>query len=183
MVKAGRVGTSAVLKGVAKVAEKTGHDNFAHRVRKFEERGDRYAKQIQDITDMRNMTMMLFGRQTYLVAEEKTAALKNTAFAEIAAGERDAIETIQSPEGRAELRLQTAKGIRGNPDQMLKAQLDLEEASLRNAMRNQDAQLNQALATMRASGTSAVQTVQKTDNTKVAVGAGLAAVAAFLALR
>ena len=182
-VKAGRVGTSAVLRGVAKGARAVGMKGFSRDVQKFHKKGDAYAKQIQDITDPRNMALLLTGRQTLLVAEEKTKALKATAFAEIAAGEKKAIDTLQSPEGRAEIRKQTAKGIRGNPDLTLKAQLDLEEAALRNAMHNQDAQLNQALTTMQASGNSAMQTVQKADNTKVAVGAGLAAIAAFLAFK
>ena len=180
VVKVSRVATSGILKGVAEGASAVGMKGFARDVRKFEEKGDAYAKQIQDITDMRNMTMLVFGRQGYLVAVKKTAALKNAAFAEIDRTKHESIATMQSPDGRAAMRKQTALTMRGDPETMsLIRQVLAEEASAAAALNAAEANVHGAIDRMQPTVPDAVGV----SKTTALVGTGLAAVAAYLAFR
>lgn len=181
VVAGSRAVTSAGLKAVAEVSKAAGAEGFARDVRKFEEKGDTYAKDIQYRTeDPKRAHELLSGKETLNVAEKRAGELKATAITQITKEKNDAIALLQSPKGREAIRKQTAMALRGNPEVLArKAQLDAEEAALRASLNASNADVNVAIDSMQPT----LQTVSKLNSTTAVVGTVLAAGAAFLAFR
>lgn len=181
VVAGSRALTSAGLKAVVEGSKLVGADSFAKDVRKFEEKGDKIAKDIQYRTeDPKRAHELLSGRETLNIAESRASELKATAFAEIDREKNAAIAKLTSPEGRAEIRKQTAKALRGDPETLARvAQLNEEEARLRNQLNADNSAVNSAIADMQPT----LQTISTINSTTAVAGTALAAVAAFLAFR
>lgn len=181
VVAGSRAVTSAGLKAVAEGAKAAGAEGFARDVRKFEEKGDTYAKDIQYRTeDPKRAHELLSGKETLNVAEKRAGELKKSAFEQITTEKNNAIALLRSPEGRQTIRKQTALALRGSPEVLAaKAQLDAEEAALRAALNASNADANAAISSMQP----ALQTVSTVNSTTAIAGTALAAVAAFLAFR
>jgi hypothetical protein len=176
-----RIATHEAVKGMAWVADKTGHDNLSAKITKFGEKGDAIAADIQKRSDdPEAVNALLSGAETLTVAQQKAGDLKNTAFAEIDTQKNAAIALLQSPEGRAQIRTQTALALRGSPETLaMKKQLDAEEAALNASLSSSNASANSAVNSMQPT----LAPVSSLSKTTAVVGTGLAAVAAFLAFR
>lgn len=181
VVMGSRAVTSAGLKAVAAGSEAAGAEGFARDVRKFEKKGDTYAKDIEYRTeDPERASDLLSGKETLNVAEKRAGELKKSAIMQITTEKNNAIALLRSEKGRAAIRKQTAMALRGSPEVLAKkAQLDEEEAALRSALNATNTQADIAINSMQPS----LQSTSKINPTTAIAGTALAAVAAFLAFR
>ena len=137
------------------------------------------AKVIEQHADPYDQLNVITGRDEYETARQSTSDMRTKIYAEIDKTCNDAIAKFNTPEFHTALRLSIAKAIRSDPTQLAQVQAALQAVdSQNNALVNQSQSANSAIASMEPT----VAAVQNTGTT-VAVGAGLAAAAAFFLFR
>jgi len=169
VVKASRVVVESHIRESIKALDAFGFDSTANDLRKIASKGKEIAEDIEvRAADPKLASDLMSGKETVDVATARLDDIKRTVYADINKETNAAVAKIESPQGRAEIRKQTALTLRNDPSvQALRAKFD---ADAKQAAK-QTVALNNAV-----SGSSL-------NKTTALVGTALAAGAAFLFMR